>query len=78
MAVAREEAGLDALEEYTRRSQNMVAQFIDMRSLLDLCEETERAPGEQVGIKLWEQAGIDLKGYRENAAAEVDEDGREQ
>ena len=53
--MAREEARVLVVEEYTMRRQNTVAQYIDMRSLLDRCEGLERAPGEQVGIKWWEQ-----------------------
>ena len=59
----------------------MVAQYIDMQSLLDLCEATERSPGARVGRQWWEQADIDLTGTRETAAAaaaaEADEDDME-
>ena len=44
-ATAREEAVLLTMEEYIRLHQNTVAQYIDTRSLLDLCEGSERAPG---------------------------------
>ena len=49
-AVAREEVVLNVTEEYIRIRHNMVAQFIDMISLMELCKETERKPGAQVGM----------------------------
>ena len=52
----------------------MVAQYIATRSLLDLCEGSERAPGEQVGMRWWQQVGIDLEGDRESAAATAEGD----
>ena len=54
----------------------MVAQYIATLSLLDPCEGLERAPGVQVRTWRREQAGIDLLGEREAAAAE--EEGREE
>ena len=46
-------AGFLTMEEYIRRLQNMVAQYIDTRSLLDLCEGLDRAPGARVGMPWW-------------------------
>ena len=37
-AMAREEAGFLTMEEYVRRHQNTVTQYIDTQSLLDLRE----------------------------------------
>ena len=48
---AREEVGFQTMAQYIRRSQNMVAQYIAMRSLLDLCEGSEMAPGVQVRMR---------------------------
>ena len=58
----------------------MVAHFIDTRSLLELCEETERTTGEWVGMQCWEQGVIYLTGARSRAvvAADADEDRGEQ
>ena len=42
---AREAAGFLIMEEYFRRLQNTVAQYIATQSLLDLCEGLERALG---------------------------------
>ena len=78
-AAAREEAGFGAMEKYIWRKQNTVAQFIATQMLLYLCEETERTPGVWVGMRWWEQAGLDMTGARDTAeeAAEVDGDGME-
>ena len=56
------------MEEYIWKRQNMVAQYIAARSLLDLCEATERTPGARVGMRWWEQLGIDLEGSRDTTA----------
>ena len=52
-------------------------QYIAMRSLVDLCEAAEKKQGEWVGMRWWEQAGIDLTGERDKAAVE-DEGGLEE
>ena len=67
--MAWEEVGVLVVEEYIRRCQNTVAQYIATRSLLDLCEGLERASGAQVGMRWWEQVEIYLTGAREAAAA---------
>ena len=68
----REEAGFQIMEHYIRRRKNTATQYIATRSLLDLCEETDRAPGERVGMRWLEQADINLTGARETAAAEAE------
>ena len=57
--------------------QNMVAQYIDTRSLLDLCEGSDRDPGAQFGMRWWKQEVIDIAGAREAAAAVAEEEGGE-
>ena len=47
----------------------MVAQFIAMQPILDLCEGSLRRLGARVPRRWWEQAGINWKGAREKAAA---------
>ena len=47
---AREGAGFKTTEDYIRRRQNTVSQYIAMRSLLKICEGTERTPGARVGM----------------------------
>ena len=44
-AAAREEAQFLTMEEYVRWRQNTVAKYIATRSLLDLCEGSERLLG---------------------------------
>ena len=63
------------MEEYVRRRQNTVAQYITMRSLLDLCEGWESYHGSQVGTMWWEQEVIDLAGAREAASEVAEEEG---
>ena len=41
----REEAGFEPMETYIWRRQNMVAKYIAMRKILDLCEAEERKRG---------------------------------
>ena len=47
----------------------MVIQYINTQSLLELCEGSKRDPGAQVGMRWWEEGGIDLAGVMEAAAA---------
>ena len=49
------------------RRQNMVAQYIATRPILDLCEQATRRPGVRMSRRWWEQAGIDLEGARKQA-----------
>ena len=70
-AASREEAGFHTMEELICHWQNTVAQYITMPSLLDLCEGMKRYMGERVGMRWWEQAGINLSGAREASAAEA-------
>ena len=77
-AMERETAGFLTMKEYVRWCQNTAAQYIATQSLLDLCEVSVRAPGEQVGMRWWEKAGIELAGEREVAAAVLEEEGGEE
>ena len=56
------------MEEYIWICQNTVKQYIAMRSMLDLCEGSEREPSVWVGMRFWEKAGINLLGEREATA----------
>ena len=56
------------MKEYIRRHQNTVAQYIATRSLSDLFEGSERAPGARLGMWWWEQVVIDLAEAREESA----------
>ena len=79
-AAARDEAGFQTMQEYIWRRQKTVAQYITTRSMLDLCEGLEKALEARVGMRWWDQAGIDLAGALEAAAAvaESEEDGVEE
>ena len=57
------------MEEYIWQQQNTVAQYIATQSLLDMGEGLERALGEQLGMRWWYQADINLVGAREAAKA---------
>ena len=72
---AQEEAGLLNMEEYIRRHQNKVAQYIDTQSLVDLFEVSKRSLGGQVGMRWWEQAVLNLAGAREAAEEVAERDG---
>ena len=65
------------VEYYIRWHQNTVVNYISTRSLLDLCEGSERALGARVGMRWWEQAGLNLVGAREAAEAAAERDGVE-
>ena len=73
-AAAREASGFLKMEEYVRRRQNTVVQYISTRALLELCEGLERDPGARFGIRWWEQEVIDLAGAREESAAVAEEE----
>ena len=49
----REEAGLLTMEDYIWRQQSTVTYYIATRSMLDVCEGSERALGERVGMRWW-------------------------
>ena len=73
--MAPEEAGVLVVDEYIKCRQNTVAQYIATRSLLELFEGLDWAPGVQAGMRWWEQVGNDLAGSQE--AAEVAKKGDE-
>ena len=66
------------METYIRQRQNMVAQYIATRPIMDLCEAVESNWGARVGMRWWEHTGIDLVGARDTAAAAADEYGLEE
>ena len=71
---ARGEAGFWTIEKYIRRQQNIVAQYIFTRLMLDLCEGLEMAPGPRVGMQWWEKGVIDLVGAQEAAVVAAEEE----
>ena len=50
---AWEETGFQTMEDYICRQQSTFTQYIATRSLLDLCEGLERAPGAWVEMRWW-------------------------
>ena len=56
----------------------MVTQYIATRSLLDLCEGSERAPGAQVSMRWWEQEVIYMAGVQEAESAVEEYEGVEE
>ena len=59
------EAGITDVRTSINRRQNMVAQYISMRTLLDLCEGATQREVVRVTLRWWEQKGI----YWEKAKA---------
>ena len=57
-----EEAGFEEMIADVLKGQNMVAQCITMRPILDLCERSIRKTGACVSWMWWDQEGIDLEG----------------
>ena len=56
---ARKEAELPDVCTSINRMQNMVAQYIATRPLLDLCEGARQREGALVTLRWWDQLGID-------------------
>ena len=65
LAGAMKEAGIVRIRTSILWRQNMVAQFIATRPIMDLCEKANRRPGARLARRWWEQTGIDWKGSRE-------------
>ena len=55
METAMEEIGFEDMGEYFLKRQNMVAQYIVIRPVLDLCEDTVRRSGAWVARRWWYQ-----------------------
>ena len=67
LAEALGEARLEGIRKSVTIRQNMVAQYIATRPILDLCERATRRPGARVSRRWWEQDGIDLEGAKKRA-----------
>ena len=68
-----QEAGFEEVEACVLRRQNTAAQYIVMRPILDLCEETVQILGMWVVKRWWEKEVLDLVGAWEVTA--VSEEG---
>ena len=72
LAGATKDAGIVRARTSVLRRQNTVAQFVATRTILVLCEGTERRGGTWVPQRWWEQPGIDWRLAREqNKRAEA-------
>ena len=67
------ESGFEGIGTYITRSQNMFAQYIATRLILDLCERSARRPGERMSWRWWEQDGLYVEGAKK-ILAELDGD----
>ena len=75
---AIQEAGFEEVEACVLRRQNTAAQYIAMRPILDLCEETVHIQVMWV-VKIWrEQEVLDLVGIFEAKEASEEELGAEE
>ena len=63
------EAGFEGIRKYITKRQNMVAQYIAIQLILDICERSARKPGARVSWQWREQYGLDLEGGEKRAAA---------
>ena len=68
LAEAMGEAVFEGIRKSVTRRQNKVAQYIEKRPILDLCEWATRRTGARVSWPWWEQAVIDLEGEKKRAA----------
>ena len=50
--------GLEDMETYISRRQNMVAQFIETQPIIDLCLEAKQRPVSQIPNRCWDQVGL--------------------
>ena len=55
---AMKESGFQEIRTSINNRQNMVAQYIATQPLLDLCEGTKQIGGARVGMRWWDQKGI--------------------
>ena len=62
------ETGFKRIRKTVTRRQNAVAQCIETRRVLELCERATQRVGLRVSRRWWDQEGIDLKAAKERAA----------
>ena len=56
--------GLEEIGVYIARRQNMVAQYIATRPIIDLCLAEERNPGMRLFKRWWEQLALNIMSIR--------------
>ena len=64
---ALREMGFEGIRKLVTRRQNMVAQYIATRLILDLCERSTRRLGARLSRRCWGQDNIDLEGAKKRA-----------
>ena len=70
-----QEAGFEEVDAFVLRMQNTAAQYIAMRQIMDLCEETVQILGMWVVKRWWEKELLYLVGAWEVMAASEEEVG---
>ena len=66
------EVGFEDMGVYVTRRHNVVAQYIAMQPILDICEQYVWRTGAWVSRRWWDQEGLDLEGAKERAEEESD------
>ena len=69
------DAGFEDMGEYFLKRKNTVTQYIMMRPIIDLCEETARRSGAWFSRRWCKQEVMDLSGARAVVAAAEDREG---
>ena len=64
IGVALTMVGLEEIGVYIARRQNMVAQYIATRPIIDLCLAEERNPGMRLFKRCWEQLALNIMSIR--------------
>ena len=67
-----EEAGFEEMGSYALKSQNAVAQYIKMRTIMDLYKDMVHRSGAWFYMRWWEKEGLDPAVAGAAAAAEED------
>ena len=74
LAAAMAEAGFEEIGVNVTRRQNTFAQYLATQPIMDLCEQSVWRNGAWVSWRWWDQESLDMKGAKERAAAELDEE----
>ena len=56
--------GLKEIGVYISRHQNMFAQYVATRPIMDLCLAAERKPVMRLSRQWWDQPALDIMGIR--------------
>ena len=73
-----QEAGFENVEACVLRIQNTATQYISMRPIMDLCEETVHIQKMWVVKRCWDKEVLDLVGAWEAMATSEEEVGEEE